>query len=470
MIPMITLMLLVPALALALIAALDHYFSRKIAIASTAIGFLLTLAVLAISMAEHGVNVAETYPYIGSMMIGLSFRINVISLALLLMSSVVLLAAVVAGNPENERQKLSCALIVMIQIASVGLFTSANLFLFFVFWEIGIIAMFFMINVLGSANRRKASMNFLIYETFASALLLLGILLLYFAIPMHTFDMQYIIANASHIPQQAQGLIFLVLFLAFMTNMPLFPMHFWLPDAHTEASTQGSMILSGILTKFGAFGMLMLFTMLPISAKYAPYIVAIAAISAFYSVLVLMKQTDLKKIAAYSTIVEMGIIMVGIGSLNIFGTYGSVYAMLAHGLGVALLFLVVGCLKYTFGERDIRVLRGTVVESKFATYSFLVATAAATGLPLTAGFVADILIFMGSVQAFGAYGIIPLIALILLGAYLYFVVNRSMLSSREHSTAVNYVGTDQHIGYLILAFSLFVFGVMPFIILNLVRL
>ena len=224
------------------------------------------------------------------------------------------------------------------------------------------------------------------------------------------------------------------------------------------------------MTKFGAFGMLMLFTMLPISAKYAPYIVVLAAISAFYSVLVLMKQTDMKKIAAYSTVVEMGIIMVGISSLNSFGTYGAAYGMLAHGLGVALMFLVVGCFKYTFGERDLKVLRGTVVESSFTTYAFIVATVATLGLPLTAGFVADILVFMGSAQTFGAIGTLPLVALILLGAYLYYVISKSMLSSREHSTAVNYISTDQHIGYLILACSLFFFGLMPFVILNLVRL
>ena len=470
MMPIIIWMLSVPLAALALIFLLGHDFSRKIATASTFLGLMLTLFVLVVSIADHGVNVAEAYPYIGSLMISLSFRINAVSLVLLLMSSIVLLAAVIAGNPENERQKLSCALIVLFQIASVGLFTSANLFFFFVFWDVGVIAMFIMINILGSANRKNASMNFLVYEVFASALLLLGILLLYFYTPLHSFDMQYIIANASRIPQSTQELIFLVLFLAFMTNMPLFPMHFWLPDAHTEASTQGSMILSGVLTKFGAFGMLMLFAMLPIASKYAPYAVVLAAVSAFYSVFVLMKQTDIKRIVAYSTVVEMGIIMIGIGSLNSFGTYGAVYAMLAQGLGVSLMFLSVGCLKYTFGERDIKVLRGTVVESEFTTYAFIAAAVANLGLPLTAGFVADILMFMGSVQTFGLYGALPLIAMILLGAYLYFVINKSMLSSREHSAAVNFVGDDQHIGYLILMAALFLFGIMPFIILNLARL
>ena len=145
-----------------------------------------------------------------------------------------------------------------------------------------------------------------------------------------------------------------------MINMPLFPMHFWLPDAHTEASTQGSMMLSGVLTKFGGFGMV-LFSMLPIASKYSLYVAILAAVSTFYAVFILIKQTDLKRIIAYSTIVEMGIIMIGISAGNVFGTFGAVYAMLSHGLTVALMFLAAGVIKHIFGERNISVLKGTVV-------------------------------------------------------------------------------------------------------------
>ena len=229
-----------------------------------------------------------------------------------------------------------------------------------------------------------------------------------------------------------------------MINMPIFPMHFWLPDAHTEAPTQGSMLLSGVLTKFGCFGMLLLFSMLPVAHDYAPYVAILAIISTLYSVFALMKQTDIKRVIAYSTIVEMGIILLGISSLTQIGTYGSLYAMLAHGLGVALMFLVAGSIQYIFGERDIRILRGTALSARFVSYAFLVGAIAMLGFPLTSGFIADIMLFTGSISAFGLLGAAPLLALILLGAYLYFIINKSIFSTKEHSEAVNYVGIWQY--------------------------
>jgi NADH-quinone oxidoreductase subunit M len=470
MMPFIILMLFIPTVALVLLAGMGGDFSKRIAVASTLIGVLLVLAVLVQSLAAHSVNVSESYSYINALGITLSFSINVWSLALLLMSSVVLLAAALSGNPEGERPKLSSALVVLFQIAAFGLFSSANLFLFFIFWDMGVIAMFFMINVLGSANRKSASMNFLLYEIFASALLLLGIVLIYCYTPSHSLDIPSLVVNAGQMPKFVQEMVFLLLFAAFMTNMPMFPMHFWLPDAHTEASTQGSMLLSGILTKFGGFGMLLLFINLPVASAYAPYVAAIAAISAFYAVLVLMKQTDIKRVAAYSTIVEMSIIMIGISSLTELGEYGSLYAMLAHGLSIALMFLAIGSIKYMFGERDIRVLRGTVMNARFTTYAFLLCAVATIGCPLTPAFVADILIFLGAMQTFGLYGLVPLLALILVGAYLYYVISRSMLSTKEHSSLVNFIGLDQHAGYMLLALFMLLFGAMPFILFRLVGL
>ena len=471
MIPFIIFMLLVPAVALALIAVLDHRFSKIISVVSTLAVLIMVLEVLAVSFISSGsARFVESYPYISSLPISLNLSINFTSLVLLIMSSVVLLATALSGNVENERPKLSSALVVLFQMASVGLFTTTNLFMFFIFWDVGVVAMFFMINVLGSANRKYASMNFLVYEAFASAMLLLGIILIYFYTPLHSFDIPYIVSNARLIPTPVQELIFLVLFLAFMTNMPIFPMHLWLPDAHTEAPTQGSMLLSGILTKFGCFGMLLLFYTLPVAQNYAAYIALLAIVSTFYSLFVLMKQTDIKRVIAYSTIVEMGIILLGISSITVIGAYGSIYAMLAHGLGVALMFLVAGSMQYVFGERDIRILRGTVFEARLMTYAFLIGTIAIVGFPLTSGFIADILMFMGSIGAFGFLGAVSLLAIALLGAYLYFIINRSMLSTKVHSEAVNFIGVWQYAGCLLLIFFIFLFGMLPFIILNLANL
>lgn len=471
MIPIILPMILISAIAALLILFLRKNYSKYIALGSTAIELAIVIAIFVSSILAGGVGISEQYPYISSLGISLSFRVNVIALILLIMSSIVLFAAALSGNTENENPRTSSLLIALFQISSIGLFTSSNLFMFFIFWDVGVIALFFMINILGSANRKAASMNFLVYEIFASSLLLLGILLLYFYTPLHSFDIQYIAANAASIPARTQSMIFIVLFVAFMVNMPIFPMHFWLPDAHTEASTQGSMLLSGILTKFGAFGMILLFSMLPISAKYSIYIAVLSIVSIFYSVLILAYQTDIKRIIAYSTIVEMGIILVGISAGNAFGTYGAAYAMLSHGLTIALMFLLVGAIKHVFGERSISVLKGTVVDAASTTYAFLAGTFAMVGLPLTAGFIADILLFIGSLQAFGILGLVPLLALVFMGAFLYFVIGKCMLSStKDRSEAVNFASMDQKIGYAVLLFFIFMFGVVPFTVLSLIKL
>ncbi|MDE1833070.1 MAG: NADH-quinone oxidoreductase subunit M [Candidatus Micrarchaeota archaeon] len=459
----------IPAIALVLIALLKERHSKLISTASTGIVLALSIALLALSIQAGKASFSQQYSYIGSLGIGLDLNVGIIQLILLLVSSAVLFAAAMSGNTEDEKHRLSSFLVVLFQLASVGLFSSANFFIFFIFWDVGVVALFFMINTLGSANRKIASINFLIYELFASALLLLAILLIYFYTPVNSFDLSYIAAHAGLIPANIQMIIFALLFVAFMINMPLFPTHFWLPDAHTEASTQGSMLLSGVLTKYGGYGMLLLFTMFPISAQFSKYVAVLAAASAFYAVFVLMRQTDVKRIIAYSTIVEMGIIMFGISAVNNYGIYGSAYAMLSHGLAVALMFLAVGVLKHVFGERDIRVLKGTVVNARSTTYIFLVGTLAMIGFPFSATFIADILIFLGAIQAFGVYGLIPLGAIAMLGAYLYFVINKSMLSTKEASSTVGATTMGHRLGYALLLLLIFAFGTMPFLLLNLIR-
>jgi NADH-quinone oxidoreductase subunit M len=463
-------MLIIPIISLFLIFATGERKSRKIIIISTLLNLLLTLGIFVSAIISKGINITEQYQYITALGISLAFRINPIVLALLIMSSVVLFVAALSGNPEKEGIKLSSALLALFQIGAIGLFTSSNLIIFFVFWDIGVIAMFLMINILGSANRKAASMNFLLYEILASSLLLLAIILIYFYTPVHSFDIAYITANSALIPVNIRLIIFGLFFVAFMINMPLFPTHFWLPDAHTEASTQGSMVLSGILTKFGGFGMIILFAMLPISRSYSLWIAGLAIFSTIYAAFLLMRQRDLKKIIAYSTIIEMGIIMIGITAGNSFGTYGAAYAMLSHGLAVALAFLLVGVIKYAFGERSIEILKGTVANAKFTTYAFLFGIFAMIGFPLTAGFIGDLLLFIGSFQTFGILGLAPIVGIVLMGAYLYYVVNKSMLSTKDASKLVNLVGIEQKIGYCILIFFILIYGFLPFAILNLVKL
>jgi NADH-quinone oxidoreductase subunit M len=469
MFPFVSTMLAFSAFALVLTAVLNKRYSRGIAVAAASLMLAMVAEMLCVSLLAGYAYFAESYPYIGSLLISIGFAVGPAQLILLLMSSVVLLATALSGSPESGKPKAASMLIELFQISAIGLFSSANLFLFFIFWSIGTVSMFLMINVLGSANRVHASVNFIVYELFAGALLLFGIMLVYFHTPLRSFDIQYIISNSGFIDPATQTLVFLLLFIAFVVNMSIFPMHLWLPDSHAEASTQGSMLLSGIFTQFGAFGMLLLFMMMPVSSKYASFVAVLATVSAVYSSLVLLSQNDIKRIVAYSAMAEMGIILLGISSASSIGTYGALFMMFSEGLAAALMFLVAGAIKHIFGERDIRLLKGAVVDAGPTAYAFLAGALAMVGFPLTTGFVGDLLIFLGAVRAFGAYGAIALLAPLLVGAYMYLVISRSMLSAKGHSASVDLVGDAQYLGYALLLSFIFLFGVLPYILLSLLQ-
>ncbi len=468
MIPILLLMVALPAVFLALLIVFKKH-SSSFATASAFIGLALVLIVLGTALITGNPSINENYGYITSLGIGFNLRINAVSLVLLLMSSIVIFTAALSGNMGKEKERSASILLVLFQIGATGLFLSGNFFIFFIFWDIGVMAPFFMINILGSANRRTASYKFIIYEIFASALLLFGILLMYFYAPYHSLSLSQLPAAYSLMPVGIQESIFLLFFAAFMINMPIFPLHSWLPDAHSEASTQGSMVLSGVLTKFGGFGMLIIFTAMPIAHSFSPYIAALAAVSAFYAAFLIMRQSDIKRIVAHTTIVEMSIIMFAIATMTSLGLNGALYGMLAHGLAVAMMFLAAGAIEHIFHSRNINSLRGVSHDAKLTSYVFLIGILAMTGVPLTAGFIADVPMFLGGIATFGVYGVIPLFSLILMGAFLYFVINRSFFANKERTKPEDAIGAKQKAGYYILLAALFIFGILPFIILNVIN-
>jgi len=459
-------LIIIPIISLVIELLTSKTYSIAISSISAFMMLILSSYVLATGFISKNIMIYESYAYMPILNVSFSFYIGIIPLVLLIMASIVLLVASMSGNINSEKQKLSSAFLILFQIAATGLFTASNLFVFFIFWDIGVITAFAMINTLGYASSKIASINFLIYEIFASVMLLFAILLIYFYTPLHTFNIQSIISGSAQIPVSIQALIFFFMLIAFMVNMPLFPFHSWLPGAYSEASTQGSMVIGGILSKFGALGMLLMFEMLPIATHYSIYVAAIAIISSVYGALVLASQHDIKRIVAYVAMVEMGIVALGISASNTIGSYGALYGMLAQGLAIAFMFLVAGSIMHEFGERDIRLLKGIIASSKSSAYSFVMGTFAISGLPLTAGFIADILIFIGAYKSFALYGLLPLFAIALTASYLYYIINKSVLESTYKVQSVSYIGSAQKIGYAIFIAALFIFGVMPFLILS----
>jgi NADH-quinone oxidoreductase subunit M len=463
----------VPVAGLIAALALGQRRSKSAGIVSTGVSLIISILILS-SFLSSGRPATEGVTYIPQLNIGFSLYAYPISVVLLLMSAIVFFAAAVGGNVKGLKYKGSVSLLLLFQVAATGLFLSGNLLMFFIFWDIGVIATYFMISALGTGGRRRSGMKFLIYSFAASVLLLLGIIMLYYYSPavsgLHSFSIPYLIANASSIPNGIQTAIFALLLVAFMIKMPVFPLHSWMADAYADASTEGSMLISGVLSKFGAYGMLLLFLMLPIAKNYSIYVFVLASISTFYAAFVAMRQTDLKKVLAYTSMAEMGIILVGIASLDQIGIYGAVFGMLAHGITIALAFLVVGSIEMMFGERNLALLNGIGRSAQVPAYMFLIIILGITGMPLTAGFIADLLIFIGAFGAFGLYGLIPLAAIILIGAYLYFFVEKSFFSHGTGSSHEFNIGASQKFSYVVLAGSIFIIGSLPFLILNAINL
>ncbi len=447
-------------------ALLKEKYSRTVASAASASIMLIVFYILFAFHAQHSVNMTESLQYINTLNIHFGFIISQTTLILLILTSIVSFAAIVGGNFGERKKRAANSLILLFELSAIGLFTSANLFLFFIFWDIGVIAVFFMISYLGTGNRKNSAKNYLIYSLFASAMLLFGILLIYFYTPIHSFNINTIISYAHLIPQQLQELIFFVMLIAFMIKMPIFPLHSWMSDAYSDASTQGSIILAGLLSKFGAYGMFILFMMMPISHEYMWYILILAIVSAFYAAFNAIRNTDMKRMAAYTGMIESSLIFVGIAAGDSLGKMGAIFAILAYGLAISLMFLSIGSMNYIFGSRDLRVLRGVVKDATSSAYSFLISVFTATGVPLTVGFIADILIFLGAYKSFGFAGLIPLITIIIMGGYLYYAVNRSILSTEESSDAVRFGRKYWNAGFMVLLLSIFIFGIFPSILLG----
>lgn len=467
MFPYFGLLLAVLGLGFGLVAIGEEKNSTKYALVFSGVAIFFALALLYQAITSGKVVQNELYAsYIPSLAVGINFNLTPINLALIIMAALVAFVTILSGNVEKEREKTANALILLFEFAAIGLFAAANLFIFFIFWDIGVVALFFMLYLLGSANRKRAAMKFLAYEIFASMFLLLAIMLIYFYTPVGSFNIDYIISHVTQIPPMLQFIVFACFFIAFAVNMPVFPVHLWLPDAHTEASTQGSMLLSGILTKFGGYGMILTFLMFPLSSYFSKFTALLAGFSAIYIAFGMMKQHDIKRIIAYTTIVEMSIILLGIATISNIGIAGATYAMLAHGFTISMLFLAAGSIGFMFAERDIKVLKGVVKHSASTAYTLLVGIFATTGVPLSAAFVGDVLIFYAAVKAFAIAGIVPIISLLLLGAFLYYMINKSILSTKESSPGVDFIQDTQRAGYALLLFLIILLGIFPFIFLQ----
>jgi NADH-quinone oxidoreductase subunit M len=304
--------------------------------------------------------------------------------------------------PEPGRTKAFLALMLLLETGMAGTFIAFDLILFFVFWEMVLVPMYFLIGIWGSANRQYASIKFFLYTLFGSIFMLLGFLAMYFRGPApHTFDMVQLqqFAAGGGFTNSFQIVVFGAVALGFAVKVPMWPFHTWLPDAHTEAPTIGSVLLAGVMLKMGTYGFIRIaLPMLPYGAqKYAPWIGLLAVIGIVYAALACLAQKDLKRLIAFSSVGHMGFVMLGIATLTTIGIQAAIFGMVAHGVITGMLFFCVGSIYDRYHTRQIAEIGGGMSEQmpKLAGI-FALVSIASLGLPGLAGFWGEVMALLSS--------------------------------------------------------------------------
>jgi len=371
--------------------------------------------------------------------------IDGIALPLLMLSILVVVACIIYSwdhFPEPHNPKAFLALVLLLEVGMNGTFVAQDLILFFIFFEIVLLPMFFMIGVWGGPNREYASIKFFLFTLFGSALMLVGFLALFFVSKEQTFDMVKLSGfGGAGIDHATQMLIFGGLFLGFAIKVPMFPFHTWLPDAHTEAPTVGSVLLAAILLKLGTYGFIRIaLPILPDAARtWAPWIGLLAVIGIIYGALCCLAQKDMKRLIAFSSVAHMGFVMLGIATLTDFGLNAAVFGMVAHGLITGMLFFVAGSVQERYETREMSKLGGLLTQAPKLGWILGFCAMASLGLPGLAGFwgefpavlasynpskLADGLFGGDNLWTFRTFMVIAAIGTVLAAGYLLWMLQR----------------------------------------------
>jgi len=339
------------------------------------------------------------------------------------------------------RTKEYYILLLLLQTGMLGVFMSLDFFLFYVFWEVMLVPMYFLIGVWGSDRRLYAAIKFFLYTLAGSVIMLLAILALYFNATrltgVQTLDIPSLLASAQLFPDSLKAWIFWGFFFAFAIKVPMFPFHTWLPDAHTEAPTAGSVILAGVLLKMGTYGFLRFsLPMLPrdpfLRAKIIHVVVVLSIISIIYGAVVCLMQKDMKRLIAYSSVSHMGFCTLGIFALNPHGLSGSVLQQINHGISTGALFLIVGMLYDRRHTRLISEFGGLATPMPSFAALYLIITLSSLGMPLLNGFIGEFTILQGAFEVNRAWAAWASLGIVLGAAYLLWLYQRVMFGNVTH--------------------------------------
>jgi NADH-quinone oxidoreductase subunit M len=423
------------AIIIALIRGLSERGIRVTAAIFTFIPLALSIYLLAIFDRSRGaigtLQFEETLSWIPAINANYHIGVDGISLPLVILMTLLGFLVVLISWKVHLRVREYFVWVLLLETSILGVFTSLDLLLFFLFWEIEVVPMYFLISIWGTGRKSYSAIKYVLFTLFGSAFMLAGILSLYFV--TGSLDMVSIANNGlggikTFIP--AAG-IFWLLIIGFAVKLPVFPLHTWLPDAHTDAPTGVSVVLAGALLKMGGYGMIRIcVSIFPDAAKtYAPLFVALAVIGIVYGAAVTLKQTDVKRLIAYSSVSHMGYVLLGIFALSQLSLVGASLQMFSHGIVTGLMFAMAGLLIHNVEERDLRKLGGLARQLPVIAVIFSIGGLASLGLPLTSGFAAEFLTFLGSfasttVAGIHIYTLIGVIGVVLAAGYILWMIQR----------------------------------------------
>jgi NADH-quinone oxidoreductase subunit M len=420
---------LVGVLVLLAIPGSNHRAIRWVSLAFALASFGFSLLLLGYDAGGAEFQFREDYEWIPAFGMGYRLGVDGLSVVLVLLTTVLSVVAIVySWEPIQTRVKEYYATMLLLMVGMLGVFVSLDLFLFYVFWEISLIPMYLVIGIWGGPRRIYATVKFVIYTLVGSLLMLVAILAVAIAHAAagNEFTFAYETLRGFPFADGLQALAFIAFFLAFAIKVPMWPLHTWLPDAHVEAPTAGSIILAGVLLKLGGYGFLRFSVpLLPDAAmEFAPIIIGLSIIAVLYGALVSMVQPDLKKLIAYSSVSHMGFVMLGTFVFNTQGLQGAVFQMVSHGVTTGALFLLVGVIYERTHDRMIAHMGGLNARLPRYAAMFGLFTFASIGLPGLSGFIGEFLVVLGAFQYNGWVAAATMVVVILSAVYMLWMFQR----------------------------------------------